>query len=85
MLISRVDRIKNKSLEKKARENRPIRKRREELLERNFVFEGIFGDNRQLVEIFEILEKASRTDLPVLIGGESGTGKELGENGALKQ
>jgi transcriptional regulator with GAF, ATPase, and Fis domain len=51
--------------------------RRAALLEREFVFEGVFGDNPKLLETLEIAEKAAPTDLPVLICGESGTGKEL--------
>jgi transcriptional regulator with GAF, ATPase, and Fis domain len=51
--------------------------RRQALLDRSFVFEGIFGDNPKLLESLEIAEKAAPTDLPVLIDGESGTGKEL--------
>lgn len=51
--------------------------RRQALLDRDFVFEGAFGDNPKLLEALEIAEKAAPTDLPVLIDGESGTGKEL--------
>lgn len=51
--------------------------RRQALLERSFVFEGVFGENPKLLAALEIAEKASPTDLPVLIDGESGTGKEL--------
>lgn len=51
--------------------------RRQALLDRSFVFEGVFGDNARLLEALEIAEKAAPTDLPVLIDGESGTGKEL--------
>jgi transcriptional regulator with GAF, ATPase, and Fis domain len=51
--------------------------RRQALLDRNFAFEGTFGDNPKLLEALEIAEKAAPTDLPVLIDGESGTGKEL--------
>ncbi|QGZ64711.1 sigma-54 interaction domain-containing protein [Paraburkholderia acidisoli] len=53
------------------------RRRREALIERSFIFEGIFGDNPKLLAALEIAEKAAPTDLPVLIDGESGTGKEL--------
>lgn len=51
------------------------RKRR--LLERDFVFQGVFGENPGVLETLEIAEKAAKTDFPVLIDGESGTGKEL--------
>ena len=51
--------------------------RRKGLMERSFVFEGVFGDSPKLIDALEIAEKAAPTDLPVLIDGESGTGKEL--------
>jgi len=51
--------------------------RRDALIERDFVFEGIFGENPKLLETLEIAEKAAPSDLPVLIRGESGTGKEF--------
>ncbi|HEX7648613.1 MAG TPA: sigma-54 factor interaction domain-containing protein, partial [Noviherbaspirillum sp.] len=51
--------------------------RRQALLGRSFVFEGVFGDNPKLLDALEVAEKAAPTDLPVLIDGESGTGKEL--------
>ncbi|HZX33512.1 MAG TPA: sigma-54 dependent transcriptional regulator [Rhodocyclaceae bacterium] len=51
--------------------------RRRAMLQRDFVFEGTFGDNPKLLEALEYAEKAAPTDLPVLIDGESGTGKEL--------
>ncbi|VWC67719.1 sigma-54 dependent transcription regulator [Burkholderia lata] len=55
----------------------PVQRRRQALIERSFIFEGIFGDNPKLLAALEIAEKAAPTDLPVLIDGESGTGKEL--------
>ena len=55
----------------------PAVSRRQALLDRNFVFEGVFGDNPKLLESLEIAERAAPSDLPVLIRGESGTGKEL--------
>jgi transcriptional regulator with GAF, ATPase, and Fis domain len=51
--------------------------RRQQLLARSFVFEGVFGDNPRLLDALEVAEKAAPTELPVLIDGESGTGKEL--------
>jgi transcriptional regulator with GAF, ATPase, and Fis domain len=54
-----------------------VAERRQALLDRSFVFEGVFGENPKLLQALEIAEKAARTDLPVLIDGESGTGKEL--------
>ncbi len=51
--------------------------RRQRLLDRQFQFDGVFGDNARLLEALEVGEKAAPTDLPVLIDGESGTGKEL--------
>jgi len=56
---------------------RSRRERRDALLERNFVFEGVFGESPKLLDALEIAERAAPTDLPVLIEGESGTGKEL--------
>ncbi|MFC6672955.1 sigma-54 interaction domain-containing protein [Marinobacterium aestuariivivens] len=53
------------------------RQRREALLERDFVFEGVFGESPKLLDALEIAERAAPTDLPVLVEGESGTGKEL--------
>lgn len=57
--------------------NRSVAQRRHALLERDFQFDGVFGDSPRLIEALEIAEKAARTDLPVLVDGESGTGKEL--------
>jgi len=53
------------------------RERRQGLVERNFMFEGVFGDSPKLLEAMEIAERAAPSDLPVLIEGASGTGKEL--------
>ncbi len=51
--------------------------RRQALLDNDFAFTGIFGENPQLLTVLETVNKAARTDFPVLIEGESGTGKEL--------
>jgi transcriptional regulator with GAF, ATPase, and Fis domain len=74
---ARVERIKARKSEKQIKEHLAGRERRQALLDRSFVFEGVFGDNPKLLETLETVEKAARTDLPILIEGESGTGKEL--------
>ena len=57
--------------------NQSVEQRRKALEDRDFQFDGVFGDSPRLIEALEIAEKAAPTDLPVLIDGESGTGKEL--------
>jgi DNA-binding NtrC family response regulator len=42
-----------------------------------YSFSNIVGKSRQLLEIFEIIDRVALTDKTVLIQGESGTGKEL--------
>ncbi len=75
LLMTRTTRYKKTSSESK-KEQQPT-ERRKALLERNFTFEGVFGDNPQLLHVLETLEKAASTYLPVVIEGDSGTGKEL--------
>ncbi|MBM4055282.1 MAG: sigma-54-dependent Fis family transcriptional regulator [Planctomycetes bacterium] len=40
-------------------------------------FNHIIGENKKMLEIFELVSKISGTDCTVIIYGESGTGKEL--------
>ena len=42
-----------------------------------FKYENIVGRNKEIKQIFSVLESVSQTDTSVLITGESGTGKEL--------
>lgn len=42
-----------------------------------FKYENIVGRNKEIKQIFYVLESVSQTDSSVLITGESGTGKEL--------
>jgi two-component system NtrC family response regulator len=42
-----------------------------------YSFSNIVGKSRQMLEIFEIIDRVAPTDKTVLIQGESGTGKEL--------
>jgi transcriptional regulator with GAF, ATPase, and Fis domain len=77
MQLSHKERFVNAAAAEVAPADLPPGERRRALIERNFVFEGAFGDNPMLLEALEVAEKAAPTDLPVLIDGESGTGKEL--------
>ena len=42
-----------------------------------YSFSNIVGKSRQMLEMFEIIDRVAPTDKTVLIQGESGTGKEL--------
>ncbi|MGI9327717.1 MAG: sigma-54 interaction domain-containing protein [Pseudomonadales bacterium] len=75
--LSRTDRLVRAKASAGEQGNLTVRQRREALLNRDFQFDGVFGDSPRLIESLEIAEKAAPTDLPVLIDGESGTGKEL--------
>ena len=77
MLISRKERIKENAKQIEKKSDLSAAQRKQALLDRSFIFEGVFGESRKLLETMEIAEKAAPTDLPVLIDGESGTGKEL--------
>ncbi len=77
LLLSGAERYRQKLAQKPSSLHTSPAKRRQALLDRSFIFEGVFGDNAKLLETLETLEKAACTDLPVLIEGESGTGKEL--------
>ena len=73
--LSRTERFVQASAKPKA--DLSVTERRKALLDRDFQFDGVFGDSPKLIESLEVAEKAAPTDLPVLIDGESGTGKEL--------
>ncbi|MEA3411586.1 MAG: sigma-54 dependent transcriptional regulator [Pseudomonadota bacterium] len=77
MQLSHKERFVQASTGQKAEPPATEKQRRQALLDRSFVFEGVFGENPKLLESLETAEKAAPTDLPVLIDGESGTGKEL--------
>jgi len=42
-----------------------------------YSFQGIYSNDKHMLELFEILPDLGRSDASVLIQGESGTGKEL--------
>lgn len=77
MQLSHKERFVQASATTKTKKNASDAERRQALVDRSFVFEGVFGENPKLLESLEVAEKAAPTDLPVLIDGESGTGKEL--------
>lgn len=77
MQLSHKERFVQASTGKREKAPASEKDRRQALLDRSFVFEGVFGENPKLLESLETAEKAAPTDLPVLIDGESGTGKEL--------
>jgi transcriptional regulator with GAF, ATPase, and Fis domain len=77
MQLSRKERFVTATASGTAARRHTTAARRKALLDRSFVFEGVFGESPKLLDALEIAEKAAPTDLPVLIDGESGTGKEL--------
>ena len=77
MQLSHKERFVQASTTRGPKKNASHAERRQALVDRSFVFEGVFGENPKLLESLEVAEKAAPTDLPVLIDGESGTGKEL--------
>lgn len=77
LFLSRAERYREQQAIKSSPALITKAQRRQALLESDFVFEGIFGDNPKLLETLEAVEKAAPTDFPILIEGESGTGKEL--------
>ncbi|NEX21737.1 sigma-54-dependent Fis family transcriptional regulator [Thiorhodococcus mannitoliphagus] len=77
MQLSHKDRFISATAKVRTTEELTSAERRQALLDRNFVYDGVFGDNPALLECLETAERAAPTELPVLIDGESGTGKEL--------
>ena len=75
--LSHASRLATASDAPRSKRKKTDAQRKKGLLDRNFVFDGVFGESPKLLDALEIAEKAARTNLPVLIDGESGTGKEL--------
>lgn len=49
----------------------------EKELGKKYFFQGIVGKSPYMLEIFSIIERVAKYDIPVFITGETGTGKEL--------
>ena len=49
----------------------------EKELGKKYFFQGIVGKSPYMLEVFSLIERVSKYDIPVLITGETGTGKEL--------
>jgi transcriptional regulator with GAF, ATPase, and Fis domain len=75
--LSHTERFVTARLASRDTTQRSLAQRRRDLLERNFQFDGVFGESPKLIEALEVAERVATTLLPVLIYGESGTGKEL--------
>ncbi|NNK85656.1 MAG: sigma 54-interacting transcriptional regulator [Desulfobacterales bacterium] len=46
-------------------------------LDSDETFQGIIGKSSVMHKVFDVIQKAARSDAPVIIYGESGTGKDL--------
>jgi len=46
-------------------------------LKQKYSFDNIIGDSGKMQDLYEMMQKATQSDVTVLIQGESGTGKEL--------
>jgi len=46
-------------------------------LDNDEAFQGIIGKSPVMQKVFDVIQKAARSDAPVIIYGESGTGKDL--------
>ena len=60
-------------IEKKDRKIEELSKR----LDQQAPFYGMIGRSRAMQRVYQLIEKAARSEAPVVIYGESGTGKEL--------
>jgi len=70
-----IDIVVRRGLEHRelAIENRVLRAQ----IKDKYSFENIVGQNKHLLEIFDLIETAAQSKATILLTGESGTGKEL--------
>ena len=64
-----------RALEKKKMTDKILTLEKE--LKGKYSFEGIIGNSPEILNVFKLVSKVSKSDSTVLITGESGTGKEL--------
>ncbi|NQT20395.1 MAG: sigma-54-dependent Fis family transcriptional regulator, partial [Planctomycetes bacterium] len=79
-LLKPIDIDKLRAVAKEALEKVRLKQDNRELrrqLDERFSFEGIVGNNQQMVRIIDTLRHVAPTNATILIYGESGTGKEL--------
>ncbi len=78
--LERLNQLLRERVEVQGRElvraREALAKRREEV-QLKYNYDAIVTTSPKMLEIFQILDKVTDSDVPVLIQGESGTGKEL--------
>jgi transcriptional regulator with GAF, ATPase, and Fis domain/Tfp pilus assembly protein PilF len=78
-----IERLNQKLVRKVDSQREELAQAREELrssrqaLQLRYDYGNIIGRTPKMLELFQLLDRVTETDLPVVVQGESGTGKEL--------